>query len=230
MVVGNKTGDARDELSRQAKPDDKCNHHLNLVDLLKPSEHKSLCSSAGEKETTEYLDLVADNKLEFNRHLLWAAQEYEGQSIYQAPQWADKKLQYIPRCLGCASTVSNLIRLAMKHAKIIDWKDDASHRELFQINIEKLLPIIEAAPYNAKRIADKDATAGDIIVGLGPADSDGHMGIIGNVEGGKRQVYDNKEGVLVKRSLTERFARYPTRIYLRMNFSPAQQVGDMVLS
>jgi len=165
---------------------------------------------------------VTDKLPAFNKHLLWAAQQYEGKSIYEAPEWADEKLQYIPAHLGCASTVCNLIRLAMKHDKLIDWKDNQSHRELFQINVDKLLPILEGPPYNAKRISAKDAVAGDIVVGLGPGPIEGHIGVVGNVENGRRQVYDNVSGTLLKESLTDRFSKYETLFFLRLNFDAKQ--------
>lgn len=160
----------------------------------------------------EAVDALLNEKPEANEALLKAADESVNKSIWRLPRWA--KLPSPSSDLGCVSSFSDRYRRALQLEGVIDSPKDAAHRKYYQVNMTDLQSAMGRDGL-LQRIDAKDARPGDVVMGLTPGTTTRHMGIVGRVEGGVQQVYDNFAGTWRKESLAGRFDRYPVREYYR---------------
>lgn len=165
-----------------------------------------------------------DNRLDqplqdANVNLLKAADEAVNKSIYRLPTYI-KGLPEPSSDLGCVSSFSDRYRRALELSGNISSMKDTDYRQYYQVNMtdlkDKMIP-----DGLLQRIPKDEVKEGDVIMGFIPHTTTRHMGIVGRVENGVRQVYDNYGGIFRKESLDGRFSRRYTAIeYYRAYLPP----------
>jgi hypothetical protein len=135
--------------------------------------------------------------------IMHEAEKSVGKPMY-LPEAAEK-MDFAPPELGCAASVSHVLKHALSKAEHAGNFPEG-HKEVLEINVGQLERKLQK-DLGAVPVKPGDARPGDIIIGRGDG-SDQHVGILGEIEHGKRVVYHNKSGIWTKDTVDHRFGKY----------------------